>query len=527
MSARVAMLGSRASMKPLALLWIVFGLSPAVAHAADSMRLDDVVAHARHALEGPRVGFEDGPLMELVQRAMVSATGAEVALATPLPPGIRLGPGPIAVRDLLHLAPTDLRIATLTLSGEQIRELLERSAGRFASYSHEDDRPLLVEGAADSLIDSFQGLSYEIDLSRPVGDRVIHLTRLGHPLDPGEHLVVAVDERRLTRGDLPPADDFKTAVWLKDALIDFAASHPDLGPLWDHDWWILPDYAATPERALIDRLVRHRALPREEVLRLFPAEPARRGDMAYWLARVYGWRETRLSGAFADVPDSLEPWLDGLLRRGVLGGASTAELFQPFAPIQLTQALDWCEGAARRGGLGLEGVEQVRAFRRALLTGTALGAKGEGITADTLTRSQMLGMIANLRLPALRIIQATAPQGREREDARTPAELAGEVGRLRDQNPEGTLWFSGRDTTVALRGLHVAVQGRGPTATESSQTIEIRIGRTRAPLQAIAAGEIGVSDLVVDPVLQRVVENRERRVPIGALAPAPPSAQGR
>ena len=500
-------------MKRLVLLSIAVSLLPSAGRAADPMRLDEVVAHARHEVAGPRAGFEDSPLMELVQRAMISATGAEAALAVPLPPGARVGPGPITVRDLLNLVPTDLRLTTTSLTGEQIKELLERTAGRFAPYTFEDGRPLLVESAADSLVDSFQGLSYEIDLARAVGDRVIHLTRRGRPLEPGERVVVAVDERRLARGDLAKAPDEPEAAWLKDALIAFARANPNLDPIWDHDWWILPDYAVTPERALIDRLVRNGAAPGEEAVRLFPGQPARRGDMAYWLARAYGWRENRLSGAFPDVPDSLEPWLDGLLRRDVLGAASSAEFFQPFAPIPLGQAFDWCERAARRGGLTLESAEQVRSFRRGLLTGTALGARGEGITTDTLSRSQMLGLIANLRLPAIRVIQIHRVSDPAEPD-QGGTEVAREIERLRAENPEGTVLFTGRDVTFLGRGLRISVRRGG--AAGQVQGVDFIIGRSHTPLRPAGAGELAVSDLVIDPTRGRVVENHERRVPVGA-----------
>jgi hypothetical protein len=493
-------------MKCLLLLPIALGLWPSAGRAADAMRLEDVLARARHELAGPRAGFEDSPLTELVQRAMISATGAEAALSGPLPTGSRIAPGPITVRDLLNLVPSDLRLSTTSMTGARIKELLEHSAARLAAYTFEDGRALLAEGEPDSLIDSFHGLSYEIDLTRPAGDRVIHLARSGKPLDPGDRVVVAVDERRLARGDLTATPDEPEAAWLKDALIAFARAHPDLDNNWDHDWSILPDYAVTLERPLIDRLVRHGAAPREEVLRLFPDQPARRGDMAYWLARAYGWRESHLSGAYSDVPDSLEPWLDGLLRRDVLGAVSTAEFFQPFAPIPLSQALDWCEGAARRGGLTLQGAEQVRAFRHGLLTGTGLGGAGESIPSDTLSRSQMLGLIANLRLPAIRVIEAVGGEG---------SALAAEVARLRAENPEGTLVFTGRDLTFLGRGLRISVR-RGGAARGQAPGTELAIGRSRTPLQSVGAGELGVSDLVIDPVSGRVVENRERRIPIGA-----------
>ena len=101
---------------------------------------------------------------------------------------------------------------------------------------------------------------------------------------------------------------------VREALVAHIRRAGTLDGATDHAWTVLPDYAPCAERPLVDLLVRQGAVPRDEVLHLFPDEPARRADLAYWLARAFGWREKRLSGAFADAPDPLEPWLDGLLQ---------------------------------------------------------------------------------------------------------------------------------------------------------------------------------------------------------------------
>src|SRR5438309_12052112 len=89
-------------------------------------------------------------------------------------------------------------------------------------------------------------------------------------------------------------------------------------------------------------------MPRDEALRVFPDEMARRGELAYWLARAFGWQERRLCGAYSDVPDSLQPWVDALARHHVLDlETRTSELFQRFAPLTLSIALDWCAHAAK------------------------------------------------------------------------------------------------------------------------------------------------------------------------------------
>lgn len=155
-----------------------------------------------------------------------------------------------------------------------------------------------------------------------------------------------------------------------------------------------PDYAANPERPLIDRLVRQGLLPEGETARLYPNDRAQRGDLAYWLARAFGWRESKLSGAWSDVPDSLEVWVDGLARRHVLDAETrTSELFQPYAALTLPTALAWCGAAARAQS---RSAPEDSALWRALLANTSLASRPAS-ARDTLTRAQALGMVANAR----------------------------------------------------------------------------------------------------------------------------------
>jgi len=224
------------------------------------------------------------------------------------------------------------------------------------------------------------------------------------------------------------------------------------------NWRVLPDYASTPERPLIDRLVRMGVAPRAEVQRLEPDQPAQRGDLAYWLARAFGWRETRLSGAFADVPDSLEPWLDGLLKRRVLGEAGNAEYINPFLNASVHTALDWCERAARHERFALAASAPDLPYQRGLIAGTSISRDSlEGGSYDRLmglTRAQLLGLISNTRFPTVRVLETTdfhgaiLPGARERRTQRPlggSAVLAAHVLRLAAENPAGTVLVDGGD----------------------------------------------------------------------------------
>jgi 5'-nucleotidase-like protein len=328
-----------------------------------------------------RTEFRDAGDDDVIGRAMIEATGADVALI----PTLADVKGNLADR-----IPSGASIETTTVTATQIRALLERAAGRFETYDFKPNHD--VPATADSMIDKVHGLSYELDLTRAPGERVVNLIFRGDSLARSRVLKVAVTQARASRGD-PELASARPAIGLRDAvaasLLRARGPHRDFQPALT----VLPDYAGSAERPLIDRLVREAAFPREEVMRLYPDDHAQRGDLAYWLARAFGWRERKLSGAWSDLPDSLEAWIDGLARRHVLDtDTRTSEQFQPYAAATLPTALAWCIRAARAAYRGLP---PDSTLARDLVANTSLASRQAA--ADTLTRAQALGIVANAR----------------------------------------------------------------------------------------------------------------------------------
>jgi hypothetical protein len=328
---------------------------------------------------------QDTWLDHVIGRAMMEATGADVALLPVTQP---------RTQNLAGVSTGGEPLLTATLTAAQIRALLEREISRFPTYDFRPGQPAPGRMDGDSALDAFHGLSYELDLTRPAGARVIHLAFRGESLSMERPLKVAVTASRVALGDpeLASARPGASPVALSDTLVR-AGRRAAPGHQLERAWTVLPDYLPCVERPLIDRLVREGALPREEAMRLFPDEPARRGDFAYWVARAFGWREQRLSGAWSDVPDSLEPWVDGLARHHVLDVSTrTSEQFEPFGVVTLGTALAWCGGAAP----ALREMKDGNALRKVLLAHTSLET-GTRSAPDTLTRAQVLGMVANAR----------------------------------------------------------------------------------------------------------------------------------
>jgi 2',3'-cyclic-nucleotide 2'-phosphodiesterase/3'-nucleotidase len=413
---------------------------------ADEIRLDDVVARAPREVI-VREALEDNALLRLRHASLLEATGAEVSLSFPVPRGTRVPAGPITVRQTLALAPGDERIAVVEMTVGEVRGLLERGAGTLDLFRW-DDRPLVPAGSSDSLVLTAGGVTYEIDLTATVGRRVMHFAWRGREPDSSRVLRVAATTSTLRRlGRDVPAGEAR----LQGALVARLREMKVLDDGDDPGWTLLPDYVTTAERPLIDRLVRQGIAPRDEVMRLYPDQPARRGDLAYWLARAFAWREKKLSGAYPDVPDSLEPWVDGLVKRRVLGAVGTEEFFQPFAAVRVPMVTEWCENAAREQHYALELESDRASFRRSLLAGTSRMIGGRPSARDTVSRSQLLGMISNARFPVVRVLETTDFHGAMEPTTSAGGSrggttaLASTVAALRAENPEGTVLLDGGD----------------------------------------------------------------------------------
>ena len=161
---------------------------PEIAALVDQLRapyraeLETIVARA-----GSRIGRQyksESPFDKLVGRILRQETGADVAFLPGVGYGVSLVPGPITREALATLLPHPSKVATLTLSGVQIHEVLEQSATNQAPAD-----PLAGVGG---LIQS-DGLVWSADLRQPAGQRVRDIAVGQTPLDPDKRYRVVVN----------------------------------------------------------------------------------------------------------------------------------------------------------------------------------------------------------------------------------------------------------------------------------------------------------------------------------------------
>ncbi|APB38337.1 bifunctional metallophosphatase/5'-nucleotidase [Heyndrickxia coagulans] len=169
------------------------------------------------------VRLKDHPLIEFMNRVQMEATGADIsctALFDNQSPGF---PENVTMRDVVsnYIYPNTFKVIRIT--GADIKAALERSASYFKTSNGGtiEVNPAFSNPKPQHYnYDMWEGIDYVIDLSKPVGKRIVKLEYKGKPVDPAaEYDVVMNNYRAGGGGDYLM---FKGKPVVKDVQIDAA-----------------------------------------------------------------------------------------------------------------------------------------------------------------------------------------------------------------------------------------------------------------------------------------------------------------
>ncbi len=124
-------------------------------------------------------------------------------------------PGPLTLRSAADLYFYPNTLAAVKIDGAGLKAWLEKSAERFNRIdpSKEGAQSLINEHYPGFNFDQIQGgIAYTIDVSRPVGERIVKLSWKGKPVTPRQPFIVATNNYRASGGGHFPGLDGKNIV---------------------------------------------------------------------------------------------------------------------------------------------------------------------------------------------------------------------------------------------------------------------------------------------------------------------------
>ncbi|MEV6662557.1 bifunctional metallophosphatase/5'-nucleotidase [Streptomyces nigra] len=196
--------------------------------------VNQVVGSATETLTTVDARYKDAPIIDLitkVQEDVVKAAlaGTEhaalpvISQASPFSRTSEIPAGEVTIRDLSSLYVYDNTLVAKLLTGAQVRAYLEYSAEYFvqtaagapvdvAKLTNANNRP-------DYNYDYVSGLSYDIDIAQPAGQRIRNLSYQGAALDDAQKFVFAVNNYRANGGGAFPHVASAQELWSESTEI--------------------------------------------------------------------------------------------------------------------------------------------------------------------------------------------------------------------------------------------------------------------------------------------------------------------
>ena len=197
-------------------------------------------------LEASHAHLQDSALLDLIQRVQLEAGPADVSLAANYNPRARIPAGPVTVRDIAGLYPYENTLYVIEATGAQLKAALEHSARYFLPYVEGKSPAELIDRAiAGYNFDIAEGVTYELDLRRPLGDRILNLTFQGAPLPPDRKLRLALNNYRYNGGGgYTMFKDAKvlarSSAEIRDLIIAWVERHGEIPAEPTGNWRLLP-----------------------------------------------------------------------------------------------------------------------------------------------------------------------------------------------------------------------------------------------------------------------------------------------
>lgn len=195
----------------------------------------------------PTAVVQDTAMIDLINNIQLKETGADVAFTALFDQKSNLEKGDFKKRDGVKIYKYDNTLFAVKMTGKELKDLMEVRAGGFFNQSTPGDVTMSFDPNFRLYnYDMYQGVEYQIDISKPYGERIVNLTFHGEPLKDDQELVVAMNNYRYgtlkQNGQIssdPEAVVYDSGLALRDLISDYVKEQGTIMPECDNNWSLI------------------------------------------------------------------------------------------------------------------------------------------------------------------------------------------------------------------------------------------------------------------------------------------------
>ena len=179
--------------------------------------------------------IQDGPMADLINQVQTDAAAAagfpvEASLAALFTNDAKLNAGPIKLKDAYAVYIYDNTLYVIEATGQMIKDELEWTATYFNQYYYEPAGVTVNSAVRDYNYDLWSGIEYKLDVTKPVGQRVVELKLDGEPLAMDQLVRVALNNYRAT-GKFPTATKlYQSTVEVRELITNWIMARGTISP---------------------------------------------------------------------------------------------------------------------------------------------------------------------------------------------------------------------------------------------------------------------------------------------------------
>jgi len=208
--------------------------------------LSRTIGESAEELTAREARFRDTAILDLIQRVQLEAGNADVSMVANFNPEARIRKGHVTVRDIAGLYVYENTLVVLEVTGRQLKEALEHSAKYFRAYEPGKPASDLVDEKIPAYnFDIAEGVSYDLDISKPIGQRIQNLRFHDQPVTPEQKFRLATNNYRVNGGGgytmykgAPVV--YRSSEEIRELIIDWLERHKTVPTQPNNNWRIVP-----------------------------------------------------------------------------------------------------------------------------------------------------------------------------------------------------------------------------------------------------------------------------------------------